>query len=113
MTDKLEIHKADGAWVVRAGGAVIAESRDALEVTEGGTAPVVYFPREDVAMAFLDASDSRTACPRKGEAQYYTLHTKSGEIADAAWSYEAPLPGAERLAGYLAFYPDKVTVELL
>lgn len=113
MTDRIEIYKAEGAWVARAGGAVIAESRNALELTEGSAAPVIYFPREDVAMAFLDASDSHTSCPHKGEARYFTLHTKSGEIPDAAWSFEAPLPDAARIAGYMAFYTDKVTVEQL
>ncbi|TCP62407.1 uncharacterized protein (DUF427 family) [Rhodovulum bhavnagarense] len=113
MTDTLVINKAEGAWVVRAGGAVIAESRNALELSERGGSPVVYFPREDVGMAFLDPSDSRTTCPLKGEAHYFTLHTKSGEIPDAAWSYEQPLPGVERIAGHVAFHGDKVTVELL
>ena len=30
--------------------------------------------------------------------------------ANAVWSYEDPLPGMERIAGYLAFYPDRVTI---
>lgn len=113
MADHITIHKAEGAWVARAGGAVIAESRAALELVEGGADPVIYFPREDVAMAFLDPSDSRTTCPHKGEASYFTLHTKSGEIRDAAWSYDNPKEGVARIAGHLAFYPDKVTVEQL
>ncbi|NDK34945.1 DUF427 domain-containing protein [Rhodovulum sulfidophilum] len=113
MSDHITIHKAEGAWVVRAGGAVIAESRNALELTEGGMGPVIYFPREDVAMAFLDRSDSSTACPHKGVASYFTLRAKSYDIADAAWSYEEPNTGLERIAGHLAFYADKVTVEQL
>ncbi|MFD1914317.1 DUF427 domain-containing protein [Halodurantibacterium flavum] len=111
MTRDLVIRKAEGTWVVRAGGAVIAESVNGLEVIEAGLAPVIYFPREDVAMAFLDRSDSRTRCPRKGEASYFNLVAKSATIPDACWSYEDPLPGAERIGGYLSFYPDRVTVE--
>ncbi|ARE40019.1 hypothetical protein RGUI_1878 [Rhodovulum sp. P5] len=113
MTDGIKIHKADGAWVVRAGGAVIAESREALELHEGEREPVIYFPREDVAMAFLEQTDSRTSCPHKGEASYFTIHAKSYEIPDAAWSYENPTEPAARIAGHLAFYTDKVTVEQL
>ncbi|MGC9419505.1 MAG: DUF427 domain-containing protein [Rhodovulum sp.] len=113
MADHVAIHKAEGAWVVRAGGAVIAESRNALELVEGDLAPVIYFPRADVAMAFLERSDSRTTCPHKGEATYYTLQAKSYDIPDAAWSYESPVEGMEKIAWHLAFHADKVTVEQL
>jgi len=111
MSPTITIRNAPGTWVVRAGGAVIGESHRALELTEGDREPVIYFPRADIAMAFLDASATRTTCPWKGEASYFTIHTKSGKLKDAAWSYEAPKPGVERIAGHLAFYTDRVTVE--
>lgn len=108
----IRIREATGTWTVRAGGAVLAESRDALELNEEGCEDVIYFPRADVAMAFLDASAHTTSCPHKGEASHYSIVTKSGTLTDAAWSYEAPEAGLERLAGYLAFYPsDAVAVE--
>ncbi|MBK5933854.1 uncharacterized protein (DUF427 family) [Rhodovulum imhoffii] len=113
MAAHIAIHKAEGAWVVRAGGAVIAESRNALELIEGDAPAVIYFPPEDVAMAFLDPSESRTACPHKGEARYLSLETKSTTLQDVAWYYDSPKPGMERIAGHLAFYPEKVTVEQL
>ncbi len=107
------IEAAPGVQVVRAGGAILAETRRALILREEGHEPVVYFPREDVAMAFLDRSPTETHCPEKGNATHYHIVTKSRVIEDAAWSYEAPVAGAEAIAGYLAFYPDKVTVEQL
>lgn len=111
MADHIKIEPAPGTWVVRAGGAVLGESSAALELTEGDRAGVIYFPREDIAMAFLEPSDTRTRCPHKGEARYFAIVTKSGTIPDAVWSYEDPKPGVEAIAGHLAFYPDKVTVE--
>ncbi len=112
MSDHIKTRKADGVWVVRAGGAVIAESRNAVELTEGDYPFVIYFPREDVGMVFLDDSDSRTVCPHKGEARYFSIQTKSVSITDAAWSYETPKDGLEVIAGHLAFYSgDQVTVE--
>ncbi|ATI42445.1 hypothetical protein CBW24_10805 [Pacificitalea manganoxidans] len=111
MTGYIKIHKAEGTWTVRAGGAVLGESTAALELTEGDLAPTIYFPREDIAMAFLDASDYRTQCPHKGEASYFDIVVKSGTIGNAAWSYEAPLPGAERIKDHIAFYSDLVMVE--
>lgn len=111
MAENMRLRPATGTWVARAGGAVIAETEAAVELTEAGHEPVIYFPRADVAMAFLEPSQSHTACPLKGEAGYFTLVTKSGKITDAAWSYEAPKSGVEAIAGHLAFYTDKVTVE--
>lgn len=111
MADDIKIRKAGGTWVIRAGGAVLGESSEALELTENGYLPVIYFPRGDIAMAFLDASDTSTTCPYKGTASYYSIQTKSVTIKDAAWSYEDPKEGVKRIAGHLAFYPDKATVE--
>ncbi|SMX33884.1 DUF427 domain-containing protein [Actibacterium lipolyticum] len=114
MMNHITIRKADGKWVVRAGGAVLAESVNALELEENGYSPVIYFPRGDVAMAFLDASDKRTTCPHKGEANYFSIQTKSETLEDAAWSYEAPKEEVARIKDHLAFYPSgKVAVEQL
>ena len=113
MTKHIEITPATGTWVVRAAGAVLGESTSALELREGGHDPVIYFPRADISMAFFDKSTITTHCPHKGDATYYDLVAKSGTFADAAWSYEAPLDGVRQIAGYLAFYGDKVAVEQL
>lgn len=109
--DHIRIYPAKGTWVVRAGGAVLGETRAALELLEGGHAPVIYVPRADVAMAFLDRSDTVSTCPYKGQATHYSIVTKSTVLKDAAWSYEAPVSGLEPISGYLAFYPDRVTLE--
>lgn len=108
---QIRTRKAAGTWSIRAQGAVLGESSDAVELSEGSRDPVMYFPRADVAMAFLEKSDTVTHCPRKGDATYYGIAGKSGLIPDAVWSYEAPIAGMEAIAGRLAFDPDKVTVE--
>jgi uncharacterized protein (DUF427 family) len=115
MADHITITKAPGKWVIRAGGAVIGESSAALELIEGDYAPVIYFPREDVAMAFLEPGTRVSHCPHKGDATHYSIVTKSRALPDAAWSYETPKAGMERIAGHLAFYTgsDEVTVEQL
>ena len=113
MTGHISITAAAGTWVVRAGGAVLAESKAALELKEGSYPAVIYFPRSDIAMPFLDRSATASTCPHKGRASYYSIVTKSATIRDAAWSYETPVAGMEQIAGHLAFYPAKVTVERL
>ncbi|WP_137699873.1 DUF427 domain-containing protein [Marimonas lutisalis] len=112
MAPKITIVRAPGTWVVRAGGAVLGETRNALELTEGDLPPVIYFPREDIATAFLDASDHKTTCPWKGEATYFSIVTKSTTLENAAWSYETPNEDVARIKDHLAFYvSDKVAVE--
>jgi uncharacterized protein (DUF427 family) len=113
MSEKFTITPSIGVHVVRAGGAVIAETTRALILREGSYPSVTYFPRGDAGMEFLDPSDTRTTCPHKGEATHFHIAAKSGPIKDAAWSYETPIAGAEDIAGYVAFYEDKATVEAL
>jgi len=111
MSDHIKIRPAKGTFVVRAGGAVLGETIRALELTEGSYPAVVYIPREDIAMAFLDPSITTSSCPHKGQATYYDIEAKSGTIKDAAWSYEAPHADVAAIAGHLAFYGNKVAVE--
>lgn len=111
MSVSITIRPAPGRYIVRAGGAIIGETERALELVEGSRPPVLYVPREDVAMAFLEPTDRRTTCPYKGEASYFTIVTPSSRLEDAVWSYETPKAGAEAIAGHLAFYTDRVVVE--
>lgn len=111
MADHIKIRPATGTWVVRAAGAVLGESRNALELTEGDYPPVIYFPRTDIAMAFLDPTDMTSNCPYKGAASYFTIEAKSGPVPNAAWSYENPIKAVAEIKDYIAFFHEKVAVE--
>ncbi len=107
----ITITPAGGTVTIRANGAVIGETTRALQLNEGSYGPVIYVPRDDMAMALLDASAKQTTCPHKGKASYYSIVTPEGTLADAVWSYESPVGGVADIAGHLAFYTDRVTVE--
>lgn len=108
----IKIEKAEGTWTVRAGGAILVESKNAQMVMEADHPSTIYFPRKDIAMAFLDDSDHRTICPKKGEANYYSIITKSQTLSNAAWSYESPREMAEQIKDHLAFEAtDDVKIE--
>lgn len=111
MAQHITITPATARYVIRAGGAVIGETSRALELREGSYSPVIYVPREDVAMALLDRTDRRTTCPWKGDASYYSVTTPDGRLDNVVWSYEMPKDGVGEIAGHLAFYTDRVTVE--
>ncbi len=111
MVNHITITPAKGHYTVRAGGAVLGETSRARSLQEGDYAPVIYVPREDMAMAFFEPSDRTSFCPHKGDARYYSIIAKSGPIENAVWSYESPKAAVSEIAGYFAFYSDKVTVE--
>ena len=113
MAETFRLRKSDATWVVRTGGAVIAESRNALELSEGSYPVVIYFPRDDVAMAFLEPTETKTTNPDIGAASYFTVTSPGEALVDAAWSYDAPTEGAAEIAGHIAFDTDRVTVEQL
>ena len=97
------------------GNQLLAESTEALRLIEvGGDLydPPVYLPLEDV-QARLSKSDRHSICPLKGEASYFDLRDDADVItvADIAWHYPQPYSFAAKLADYVAFYADKVTVE--
>ena len=88
------------------GDQVIARSDRALELRESKYDPVIYFPAGDVRKDLAQASARSTHCPFKGDARYWRFGTDD----DVAWSYETPFDEVLEIAGYVAFYVDKVQV---
>lgn len=113
MSSHVTIAKATGKWVVRAGGAIIAETSNALELREGSYPPVIYFPRGDIGMAFLEKTEKTSTCPHKGHASYYTISSPGGDMTNVAWSYEDPKGDVAAIKDHIAFYTDRVAVEQL
>ena len=98
-----------GRVVVRAGDEVIADTRDALQLNEAKYPAVYYVPRADVRMDRLARTDHRTHCPFKGDASYFTI---DGVADNAVWTYEQPFDEVAAIRERLAFYTDKVRVEV-
>ena len=81
-------------------GVVIAKSERTMFV-DGNH----YFPKEDVDLSFLSDSETRTLCPWKGTANYFHACVSGEMITDAAWHYPEPKKKAEKIKGYIAFWP--------
>jgi uncharacterized protein (DUF427 family) len=86
-------------------GAVIAESDDTV-VVEGNH----YFPAESLDQQVLRPSETRTVCPWKGTASYWTLEVDGQTNPDAAWYYPEPSDAAAAIRDHVAFWKG-VTVE--
>jgi uncharacterized protein (DUF427 family) len=115
MTDpRPEIRPAPGVRVVRAGGAVLAESVNAMEVVRPGAEETeVWFPQGEAGELFLDSTEERFEVAGLGTARRYDIMAKSGPIRGAAWALESPAPGAEALRDHTAFDTERVAVEQL
>jgi len=95
-------------------GTTIVDTAAALVLTEGSYPPVYYVPRADARIDLLERTATRTHCPYKGDASYFTIRAGGRVSADAVWSYETPFRAMLPIREHLAFYPrrvDAITVE--
>jgi uncharacterized protein (DUF427 family) len=104
----IEIQPNPSRVVVTVGGKVIADTAEALTLSEAGYAAVQYIPRWDVDMTALARSDHTTYCPYKGEASYFSIPIGGERSTNAVWTYETPFPAMAVIKDYVTFYPDRV-----
>jgi uncharacterized protein (DUF427 family) len=96
---------------VRIGGAVVAETDNALSLAEASYPVAQYVPLADVDQSLLERTTTQTYCPYKGDASYYTVNTPGGTAeTDVIWTYEHPYPSVAEIAGHVAFYPDRAEI---
>jgi uncharacterized protein (DUF427 family) len=94
---------------VRIGEALLARSSHAIRVLETASPPTFYLPRADVRMELLRRATGHSYCEWKGQAIYFDAIDDRRVIERAAWSYENPTAPFSAIAGYLSFYPGRVT----
>lgn len=98
--------------VVRVGDTVVADSHRPTILYETGLRPRYYLPPDDVRVDLLTPTDSRTGCPYKGFARYWTLTVDGTEYPDLVWGYADPLPESAPVKGLMCFYDEKVALEV-
>ncbi len=94
--------------VVRAGGAVVADSRAALVLREADYPISYYIPRDDVDLGGMKRTAHQSYCPFKGEASYFSIPTLGEDGINAAWTYEAPFDAVAPIKDHVAFYTNRV-----
>ena len=100
--------------VVRLGGAVVAETRQALRVLETSHPPTYYLPLDAFTPGSLQPGQGSSWCEFKGAATYLDVVAGDVRAVSAAWTYPRPSPGFELLTDHVALYPgrvDEVTVD--
>ena len=104
----ISVERNPGRIVVSLGGRIIADTRGAFTLREAKYPPVYYVPRKGVDMAAFVRSETKTYCPYKGEASYYSIPAGGERSVDAIWTYEAPYAAVAEIKDHLAFYPERV-----
>jgi uncharacterized protein (DUF427 family) len=93
-------------------GEVLADSHRAKILFETALPPRYYLPQEDVRMELLETSSKQTRCAYKGSASYW--HVRAGNTLhdDLVWTYREPQHDAEPVKGMLAFFNERVDLEI-
>jgi uncharacterized protein (DUF427 family) len=107
---QITIEATDQQVVVRVEGETVATSTRTLRLDETGMPPRFYFHRDDVRTDVLRRTAFETTCPFKGQASYWTLELGDAVHDGLVWSYEAPIPAAEAIAGRMSFFNERVEI---
>jgi uncharacterized protein (DUF427 family) len=97
--------------IVRIGDEVLAESRRARVIYETGLPPRWYFPVEDVVVE-LRPTELETVCAYKGFANYWAVRAGDDAHVNLAWTYREPLHDAAAVADHVAFFNERVEIEI-
>jgi len=91
-------------------GTMVAESARPTLLFETGLPTRYYIPKQDVRMDLLVPSDTRTGCPYKGVASYWSVRVGGELVKDIVWSYPAPIPECPKIENLLSFFNERVDI---
>lgn len=104
----ITVERSPSRVVVKFGGVVVADSKDALLLHQPSSPTRFCIPRKDVNMALMSRSDRTSYCPYKGDVSYFNLAAGGKTSANAAFSYENPHAAVSEIKEHLGFYVEKV-----
>lgn len=93
---------------VEVDGQTVAESHRPTLLFETSLPTRFYLPREDVRTDLLEPSGTRTTCPHKGDASYWSVRLGGTSADDLVWSYDDPIRQVEELRGLMCFFNEHV-----
>jgi uncharacterized protein (DUF427 family) len=93
-------------------GVTVADCAQPRILFETNLPPRYYLPLSDIRMDLLRPSDTKTSCPYKGTASFWSVDTGQALHRDIAWIYRTPLPESQKIAGLACFYNEKTDLYL-
>ena len=110
---RIDILPASRPVTVVLGGVEIARTVRARLLFETGLPVRCYIPPEDVRMDLLAPSATRTQCPYKDTAHYFSAEIAGRRFEDIVWCYPEPVAESAGIAGLLCFFDEKVDAVLV
>lgn len=89
-------------------GVVLAETDRPRLVLETGIPERWYVPLVDLDFGPLEPSSTRTICPYKGAASYWSATVDREAYPDLVWAYQEPTAQAAKLAGFACLPAERV-----
>lgn len=108
---RIDIRRSSEQVTVQMGGTTLAETSRAALLYETFLPPRLYIPPEDVRFDVLEPSATRTVCPYKGQASYFS-YPESPKGRDIAWQYDSRFPDANQIHGLVCFFNERVDVSV-
>ncbi len=106
---QVQIEPLVGKIELFAGGQLIGTTEQAIHVLETAHAPALYVPLNALDTPRLQASDTRTYCPFKGDASYWSVSLGGEVTADVFWEYREPFDEVSGLRGYVGVYVNRLS----
>ncbi len=109
---RVDVHSSTRPVRVSVGDDLIAQTQRPVLVFETSMPVRAYVPRGDLVAGHLAPSPTRSTSPYMGDATHWHVQAGGERFPDAAWSYELPIAEAMKVAGYVCFEADGISVEL-
>jgi uncharacterized protein (DUF427 family) len=106
---RVDVRRSSRPVEVALDGEVLLREGQPLLMFETGLSPRAYVGRRDLD---LTRSETRTFCPYKGHATYWSLRVGDRVLEDAAWSYETPYDEVGAIAGLVSLLHDDLDVRI-
>jgi uncharacterized protein (DUF427 family) len=91
-------------------GETIADTRRPRLLFETGLPTRYYIPKDDIRMGLMEPTETKTRCPYKGEASYWSVESGGKVLEDLAWSYPQPIPECPKIENLVSFFNEKVDI---
>lgn len=108
---RIDVRDSGAEYSLTLDGELLARTTHARILYETALPPRLYWPRDDVLVP-LTPSTTRSSCAYKGAAEYYSATVAGRELADVAWSYPDPLVDGERVRGRIAFFEERLDLDV-
>ncbi len=89
-------------------GTIVADTTNALFLYETGLPTRYYIPPSDVRTDLLTRAETRSSCPYKGDADYWSADIAGRTFADSVWAYPDPVRESTPIKNHMCFFSEHV-----